>query len=78
MTGKRTPTTEIASDLTVLIDFSFLIHIIFRIIAIIDGIIPTKKKEAIPANMDNINAMAIICMKFPLIFCAHFTKIVSI
>ena len=39
---------------------------------------PTKKKEAIPATMDKINAMAIICMKLPLVFCAHFTKIVSI
>ena len=55
-----------------------LIHIIFRIIAIIDGIIPTKKKEAIPASMDKIKAIAIICMKFPLVFCAYFTKIVSI
>ena len=76
--GRRIPTTDMARGLTVFIDFSFLTQRIFRINAIIDGIIPTNAKDVSNPNMEIISANTVICMKFILIFCAYFTKIVSI
>jgi hypothetical protein len=75
--GSRIPAKEIASALIVLMDFSSLKLRIFRTKAATDGIIPTKPKDVSSPSIEIIRAIVVICMKFPLVFCAYFTKIIS-